>query len=152
MSDDVMIPYETTLFVRDHCLCLHAQRAARALARRFDDAAMTPAMRALSIRTRGAPAWAGAQTSAQTALWLDPATVLEVSGGSTPLVTQFFGVASFGPAASTATRASTVIGVSAITRSDAVSPHDAASSRPSASTCSAPRPPSAAPGKRSGTI
>ena len=38
MSDDVMIPYETTLFVRDHCLCLHAQRAARALARRFDDA------------------------------------------------------------------------------------------------------------------
>jgi DNA-binding MarR family transcriptional regulator len=33
-----MIPYETTLFVRDHCLCLHAQRAARALARRFDEA------------------------------------------------------------------------------------------------------------------
>ncbi|HWL88373.1 MAG TPA: MarR family transcriptional regulator [Polyangiaceae bacterium] len=29
---------ETTLHVRDHCLCLHAQRAARALARRFDDA------------------------------------------------------------------------------------------------------------------
>lgn len=29
-------PYETTLFVRDHCWCLHAQRAARALARRFD--------------------------------------------------------------------------------------------------------------------
>ena len=38
MSDDILIPYETTLFVRDHCLCLHAQRAARALARRFDDA------------------------------------------------------------------------------------------------------------------
>ena len=38
MSNDVLIPYETTLFVRDHCLCLHAQRAARALARRFDDA------------------------------------------------------------------------------------------------------------------
>jgi DNA-binding MarR family transcriptional regulator len=38
MSDDVLIPYETTLFVRDNCLCLHAQRAARALARRFDDA------------------------------------------------------------------------------------------------------------------
>ena len=33
-----MIPYDTTHFVRDHCLCLHAQRAARALARRFDDA------------------------------------------------------------------------------------------------------------------
>jgi DNA-binding MarR family transcriptional regulator len=28
---------ETTLMVRDTCLCLHAQRAARALARRFDD-------------------------------------------------------------------------------------------------------------------
>jgi DNA-binding MarR family transcriptional regulator len=27
---------ETTLLVRDTCLCLHAQRAARALARRFD--------------------------------------------------------------------------------------------------------------------
>jgi DNA-binding MarR family transcriptional regulator len=38
MSDDVLLPYEATLFVRDHCLCLHAQRAARALARRFDDA------------------------------------------------------------------------------------------------------------------
>ena len=29
---------ETTLVVRDSCLCLHVQRAARALARRFDDA------------------------------------------------------------------------------------------------------------------
>lgn len=28
----------TTLVVRDACLCLHVQRAARALARRFDDA------------------------------------------------------------------------------------------------------------------
>jgi DNA-binding MarR family transcriptional regulator len=30
--------FETTLLVRDTCLCLHMQRAARALARRFDDA------------------------------------------------------------------------------------------------------------------
>src|SRR5580704_17115391 len=30
--------FETTLLVRDSCLCLHVQRAARALARRFDDA------------------------------------------------------------------------------------------------------------------
>ncbi|WP_371454826.1 MarR family winged helix-turn-helix transcriptional regulator [Brevundimonas sp. LM2] len=30
--------FATTLHIRDHCLCLHAQRAARALARRFDDA------------------------------------------------------------------------------------------------------------------
>lgn len=33
-----MIPFETTLHVRDACLCLHVQRAARALARRFDEA------------------------------------------------------------------------------------------------------------------
>lgn len=32
------IPFEATLEVRDACLCLHVQRAARALARRFDDA------------------------------------------------------------------------------------------------------------------
>jgi DNA-binding MarR family transcriptional regulator len=38
MSKPVLIPYETTLLVRDHCLCLHTQRAARALARRFDEA------------------------------------------------------------------------------------------------------------------
>lgn len=30
--------FKTTLVVRDACLCLHVQRAARALARRFDDA------------------------------------------------------------------------------------------------------------------
>ena len=34
----VTVPFETTLWVRDHCLCLHTQRAARALARRFDEA------------------------------------------------------------------------------------------------------------------
>jgi DNA-binding MarR family transcriptional regulator len=33
--------YETTILVRDSCLCLHVQRAARALARRFD-AALRP--------------------------------------------------------------------------------------------------------------
>lgn len=32
------VPFATTLLVRDACLCLHVQRAARALARRFDDA------------------------------------------------------------------------------------------------------------------
>jgi DNA-binding MarR family transcriptional regulator len=31
-------PYATTLHIRDHCLCLHSQRAARVLARRFDAA------------------------------------------------------------------------------------------------------------------
>lgn len=36
MHSTAHIPFETTLLVRDTCLCLHAQRAARALARRFD--------------------------------------------------------------------------------------------------------------------
>lgn len=35
MRDD--LPLTVTLEVRDRCLCLHVQRAARALARRFDD-------------------------------------------------------------------------------------------------------------------
>jgi DNA-binding MarR family transcriptional regulator len=38
MSTTKSPSYETTLLVRDSCLCLHVQRAARALARRFDDA------------------------------------------------------------------------------------------------------------------
>lgn len=38
MSNPETVPYATTLHVRDHCLCLAAQRAARALARRFDQA------------------------------------------------------------------------------------------------------------------
>ena len=33
-----ILPYQTTLLVRDCCLCLHVQRAARSLARRFDEA------------------------------------------------------------------------------------------------------------------
>ncbi|MDP3855374.1 MarR family winged helix-turn-helix transcriptional regulator [Phenylobacterium sp.] len=38
MTATPTVPFETTLQVRDTCLCLHAQRAARALARRFDEA------------------------------------------------------------------------------------------------------------------
>lgn len=38
MSNVSEVPYATTLHVRDACLCLHTQRAARALARRFDRA------------------------------------------------------------------------------------------------------------------
>ncbi|QEE47032.1 MarR family transcriptional regulator [Rhizobium sp. WL3] len=38
MSNGPLIPYSTTIHVKDTCLCLHAQRAARALARRFDTA------------------------------------------------------------------------------------------------------------------
>ncbi len=38
MSKPADVPFEATLQVRDTCLCLHVQRAARALARRFDEA------------------------------------------------------------------------------------------------------------------
>lgn len=33
---NVPAAFAATLHIRDHCLCLHAQRAARALSRRFD--------------------------------------------------------------------------------------------------------------------
>ena len=38
MSTCESVPFETTIRVRDTCLCLHLQRAARAIARHFDDA------------------------------------------------------------------------------------------------------------------
>ncbi len=38
MSKTESFPLETALHIRDNCLCLHVQRAARRLARRFDDA------------------------------------------------------------------------------------------------------------------
>jgi len=41
------LPYETTLLVRDTCLCLAVQRTARGLARRFDEA-----LRPLDITNR----------------------------------------------------------------------------------------------------
>ena len=37
MTHAKKLPFETTLMVRDCCLCLHMQRAARNLARIFDD-------------------------------------------------------------------------------------------------------------------
>ena len=36
MSNDAA--FADTIHIRDHCLCLHAQRAARTLSRRFDEA------------------------------------------------------------------------------------------------------------------
>ena len=38
MSKAPEVPFSTTIHIRDHCLCLHVQRAARRIARRFDDA------------------------------------------------------------------------------------------------------------------
>jgi len=37
VSDRTLPSYETTIRVRDYCLCLHLQRAARAVARHFDE-------------------------------------------------------------------------------------------------------------------
>jgi DNA-binding MarR family transcriptional regulator len=37
MSNRMSLPYATTIDVRDTCLCLHLQRAARAVARRSDE-------------------------------------------------------------------------------------------------------------------
>jgi DNA-binding MarR family transcriptional regulator len=37
MSNPQPVPFATTLEVRDTCLCLHLQRAARAVGRRFDE-------------------------------------------------------------------------------------------------------------------
>lgn len=37
MSKSDPVSFASTILVRDTCLCLHAQRAARALARHFDD-------------------------------------------------------------------------------------------------------------------
>ena len=38
MSKSDELPFELTLHVRDHCLCMHVRRASRALARRYDEA------------------------------------------------------------------------------------------------------------------
>jgi DNA-binding MarR family transcriptional regulator len=38
MPSSATVPFASTVQVRDSCLCLHTQRAARALARRFDQA------------------------------------------------------------------------------------------------------------------
>lgn len=36
--NDQTVPFTDTIMVRDSCLCLHVRRAARTIARRFDDA------------------------------------------------------------------------------------------------------------------
>jgi DNA-binding MarR family transcriptional regulator len=38
MSKLTEVSFATTLHIRDHCVCLHVQRAARMVARRFDEA------------------------------------------------------------------------------------------------------------------
>jgi DNA-binding MarR family transcriptional regulator len=62
--------FQTTLHIRDHCLCLHVQRAARALARRFDEA-----LRPLGI-THGQFSMLNALNRPQPASMTSVATVL----------------------------------------------------------------------------
>jgi DNA-binding MarR family transcriptional regulator len=38
MSKPNLLPFATTADIRDHCLCLHVQRAARTIARHYDEA------------------------------------------------------------------------------------------------------------------
>ncbi|MGE8280616.1 MAG: PA domain-containing protein [Stenotrophomonas sp.] len=65
----------------------------------FADTTMTDAMRALSIRTPGAPSWSGPAAIAAARLWLRPSLQLVVEGGAAPpLVTYNVGTAAFGPA------------------------------------------------------
>lgn len=74
-----LLPVEAALEVRDACLCWHAQRAARALARRFDEAlrpfGLTNEQYSLlmTLRAAGSPsvgqlaAWVGADRTTLTA-------------------------------------------------------------------------------------
>ena len=63
MSKAVDVSFETTLFVRDTCLCLHLQRAARALARRFDDALRPLGMTMMMALNRPVPPSIGSVAS-----------------------------------------------------------------------------------------
>ncbi|WP_293898763.1 MarR family winged helix-turn-helix transcriptional regulator [Phenylobacterium sp.] len=81
------VSFETTLQVRDTCLCLHAQRAARGLARRFDEAlrpaGLTNGQFSLMMALNGPePATMGA---AATLLGTDRTTL---TGALKPLVRQ----------------------------------------------------------------
>lgn len=68
---------------------------------RFDDAAMTNALRKTSITTQGRSSWDGPTTKAQVPTYLGPKTALIVTG-SISTNFPFYGTASFGPAATSA--------------------------------------------------
>jgi len=78
--------------------------------KRFDDAAMTDALRATAMKTQGQVAWDGANAKAQVPTYLGPKTALNITGTLTANF-PFYGTASFGPAATTANfNADVVIG------------------------------------------
>ena len=68
--------------------------------KRFDDPAMTDALRATAMKTPGRLAWDGAQVTAQVPVTLAPLLRLGVTGNVT--ASYEFGTAAFGPAATAA--------------------------------------------------
>jgi hypothetical protein len=59
MSKAEDLPFELTFHVRDHCLCMHVRRAARALARRYDEALRPPPVVPMASSTAPRhPSWA----------------------------------------------------------------------------------------------
>lgn len=66
--------------------------------KRFDDPAMTDALRATAMKTPGRTVWDGAQVNTQAALILDNRTVLNVSAPAAAAGSYEIGFADFGPA------------------------------------------------------
>ena len=70
--------------------------------KRFDDPAMTNALRAEAMRTPGRTVWAGARVNREAALILDPRTLLQVTAPASAAGKFEVGFASFGPLANAA--------------------------------------------------
>ncbi|SMQ96412.1 serine protease [Xanthomonas fragariae] len=70
--------------------------------KRFDDPAMTNALRAKAMRTPGRTVWAGERVNREAALILDPRTLLQVTAPSSAAGKFDVGFASFGPLATAA--------------------------------------------------
>ena len=68
---------------------------------RFDDAAMTDALRATALKTQGQVSWDGATAKAQVPLELGPKTALKITGSTTANF-PFYGTAAFGAVATAA--------------------------------------------------
>ncbi|MGH8082553.1 MAG: PA domain-containing protein [Lysobacter sp.] len=67
--------------------------------KRFDDPAMTNALRATAMKSPGRTVWDGAQVNTQAALILDKRTVLQVTAPAAAAGSYEVGFAEFGPAA-----------------------------------------------------
>ncbi|MFC3550697.1 PA domain-containing protein [Lysobacter cavernae] len=65
--------------------------------KRFDDAAMTPALRAVAMRTPGRLVWSGARANAEAALVLDNRQLFKATAPAAVAGNYLYGMASFGP-------------------------------------------------------